>query len=120
VLRTQVDLPDCAARESILRVKLRSAAVAPGVDVPALAARLEGCSGADLENIVREAALAALREAIDAPRIVSAAPRGVRWRVVLTRQRAQELKHFDAAVVMVRPSVAAQAPFELAEPAALE
>ncbi|HET7487059.1 MAG TPA: ATP-dependent zinc metalloprotease FtsH [Acidimicrobiales bacterium] len=56
-----VDLPDIAGREAILQVHLRGKPVAPDVDVHQLARRTPGFSGADLANVVNEAAIHAGR-----------------------------------------------------------
>lgn len=58
-----VDLPDVAGREGILRVHTRRITVAPDVDVRVLARGTPGFSGADLSNMVNEAALLAARRA---------------------------------------------------------
>ncbi|MET1010840.1 MAG: ATP-dependent zinc metalloprotease FtsH, partial [Actinomycetota bacterium] len=56
-----VDLPDLNGREEILRVHARGVALDPSVDLNTLAARTPGFTGADLENVVNEAALLAAR-----------------------------------------------------------
>jgi cell division protease FtsH len=56
-----VDLPDVKGREEILRVHARGVALDPGVDLRTIAARTPGFTGADLENVVNEAALLAAR-----------------------------------------------------------
>jgi cell division protease FtsH len=56
-----VDLPDLKGREEILRVHSRGVALDPGVDLETIAARTPGFTGADLENVVNEAALLAAR-----------------------------------------------------------
>jgi len=56
-----VDLPDVKGREEILRVHARGVALDPGVDLQTIAARTPGFTGADLENVVNEAALLAAR-----------------------------------------------------------
>ncbi|MBP7693914.1 MAG: ATP-dependent zinc metalloprotease FtsH [Anaerolineales bacterium] len=56
-----VDLADLAGREEILRIHVRGVTLAPGLDVAALARITPGFSGADLANIVNEAALLAAR-----------------------------------------------------------
>lgn len=58
-----VDLPDVGGREGILRVHTRRITVAPDVDVRVLARGTPGFSGADLSNMVNEAALLAARRA---------------------------------------------------------
>jgi cell division protease FtsH len=56
-----VDLPDVKGREEILRVHARGVAIDPAVDLRTIAARTPGFTGADLENVVNEAALLAAR-----------------------------------------------------------
>ena len=76
-----VEAPDLAGRTQILKVHARGKPIAPGVDLEAVARRTPGFSGADLANVLNEAALltarssattiddAALDEAID--RVIS-------------------------------------------------
>jgi len=61
-----VDKPDVRGREAILRVHARSVTLAPTVDLHVLAARTAGMAGADLANIINEAALLAARKGKDA------------------------------------------------------
>jgi cell division protease FtsH len=56
-----VDRPDLRGREAILKVHARGVAMDPAVDLHVLAARTPGFTGADLANIVNEAALLAAR-----------------------------------------------------------
>src|SRR5437588_7534610 len=56
-----VDLPERRGREAILRIHTRHVPVAPDVNLEDLARGTPGFSGADLENLVNEAALAAAR-----------------------------------------------------------
>lgn len=56
-----LDRPDVRGREAILRVHARSVQLAPDVDIKVVAARTPGFVGADLANIVNEAALLAAR-----------------------------------------------------------
>ena len=56
-----VDRPDVAGREEILNVHLQNIRVGEDVDVKQVAAITSGCVGADLANIVNEAALLAAR-----------------------------------------------------------
>ena len=60
-----VDLPDLRGREEILKVHLRRVPVAPDVDVSVIARGTPGMSGADLANLVNEAALLAARQNLD-------------------------------------------------------
>ncbi|HEY7204545.1 MAG TPA: ATP-dependent zinc metalloprotease FtsH [Methylomirabilota bacterium] len=61
-----VDKPDVRGREAILRVHARNVKLAPSVDLQVLAARTPGMAGADLANIINEAALLAARKGKDA------------------------------------------------------
>ncbi|MDD3579817.1 MAG: ATP-dependent zinc metalloprotease FtsH [Desulfobacca sp.] len=56
-----VDRPSLKGREAILKVHIRGVKMAPEVDLYKLAARTPGMVGADLANIVNEAALLAAR-----------------------------------------------------------
>ncbi len=56
-----LDRPDRPARAAILKVHLKRIKAAPGIDLDAIAAITPGFSGADLANLVNEAALAATR-----------------------------------------------------------
>jgi cell division protease FtsH len=59
--RVVVNLPDKAGREAILKVHTRNVPLAPDVALADLAAATPGFSGADLKNLVNEAALLAAR-----------------------------------------------------------
>ncbi|MEH7380093.1 ATP-dependent zinc metalloprotease FtsH [Bacillus sp. JJ1533] len=56
-----VDRPDVKGREAVLRVHARNKPFEESVDLKAIAARTPGFSGADLENLLNEAALVAAR-----------------------------------------------------------
>jgi len=77
--------PDARARAAILRATARNTPLAPDVEVDALASALDGYSAADCAALVREAALTAMRESLQAT-VVTAA-------------------HFEAARATVRPSL---------------
>ena len=57
-----VSLPDLKGREAILKVHARNKKLASDVDLEALARRTPGFSGADLENVLNEAAILTVRE----------------------------------------------------------
>ncbi|MGH7770668.1 MAG: ATP-dependent zinc metalloprotease FtsH [Candidatus Binatia bacterium] len=59
--RVVVPRPDVKGREGILNVHIRKVPLAPDVDVSVLARGTPGFAGADLENLVNEAALLAAR-----------------------------------------------------------
>lgn len=56
-----VDKPDVRGREEILRIHSKAVKMAPDVDLKVVAARTAGFAGADLANLVNEAALLAAR-----------------------------------------------------------
>lgn len=60
-----VDIPDLAAREEILKVYADKKPMAPDADIKLLAKKTAGLSGAELENIMNEAAIFAARRGKD-------------------------------------------------------
>lgn len=60
--RVPVELPDLKGREAILKVHAKKIKVADNVDYNKIARMASGASGAELANIVNEAALRAVRE----------------------------------------------------------
>ena len=61
-----VDRPDIRGREKILRLHAKKIKLSPAVDLGVIAAKTPGFVGADLANIVNEAALLAARQGKDA------------------------------------------------------
>ena len=59
--RIPVELPDLAGREAILQIHANDVKMEPGIDLGVLARSTPGASGADLANIINEAALRAVR-----------------------------------------------------------
>ena len=59
--RVPVELPDMAGREAILRVHAKKIRLSDDVDFTAIARASAGCSGAELANLINEAALRAVR-----------------------------------------------------------
>jgi cell division protease FtsH len=57
-----VDKPDVRGREDILRIHAKTVKLTDGVDLKIIAARTAGFAGADLANLVNEAALLAARK----------------------------------------------------------
>jgi cell division protease FtsH len=57
-----VDSPDKSGREAILNVHARNVKLADDVDLPTIAGRNPGFAGADLANLVNEAAMLAARQ----------------------------------------------------------
>ncbi len=77
--------PDVNSRLEILKIHTRNMPLAPDVDLYELAQRTEGYSGADLEALVREAAMRALKENINITKI--------------------HMRHFLEAMEKVKPSI---------------
>ena len=94
----EVPAPDEEGRRAILAVHAGDKPLGDDVDLEELAADLEGYTGADLEAVVRDASMRAIREAADA------------WGVEEADRHADEIaiqgKHFEAAVEKVRPTLA--------------
>ncbi|MCI9542078.1 MAG: ATP-dependent zinc metalloprotease FtsH [Lachnospiraceae bacterium] len=60
--RVPVELPDLAGREAILKVHAKKVKLGDNIDFNAIARAASGASGAELANIINEAALRAVRE----------------------------------------------------------
>lgn len=60
--RIPVELPDYIGREEILKVHAKKVCIGTDVDLKAIAKTASGASGADLANMINEAALRAVRE----------------------------------------------------------
>jgi cell division protease FtsH len=89
-----VDKPDVKGREDILRIHTKGVKIAPDVDLKVVAARTAGFAGADLANLINEAALLAARNdktAVDMQDFESAIDRLVagleKRRVMSTKER---------------------------------
>jgi cell division protease FtsH len=89
-----VDKPDIRGREEILRIHIKGVKLADGVDLKVVAARTAGFAGADLANLVNEAALLAARgdkQAVDMKDFESAIDRLIagleKKRVMNTKER---------------------------------
>ena len=103
-----IDRPDVRGREQILRVHVRGVTLDPTVDLVAIAARTVGFVGADLANLVNEAALLAARadkpavgpgdfdEAID--RVVAGLERKSR---VMSKAEKEIVAHHEAGHALI-------------------
>jgi cell division protease FtsH len=108
-----VDKPDVRGREAILRLHARAVVLGPDVALNVIAARTPGFAGADLANIVNEAALLAARkeknavemsdfeEAID--RVVAGLEKRSR---VLSEKERDIVAHHEMGHALVASSVA--------------
>lgn len=87
--RVVLEMPDLEARENILAIHARNKPFEKGVDWKAIARRTVGFSGADLENLLNEAAIGAARE--DRKEIIMADVEEAALKVKLgaARKRAQ-------------------------------
>ena len=83
--RINLDVPDLAGRLGILKVHARNKVLANTVDLSAVARRTTGMSGADLENLLNEAAIRATRRSATA--IASDDIEGAYFDVLLGRVR---------------------------------
>jgi transitional endoplasmic reticulum ATPase len=77
--------PDYDARLEILRILTRRIPLSRDVDLRDIARRTEGYSGADVEAVVREAVMSALRESLSTREI--------------------SMKHFNRALEIIKPSI---------------
>src|SRR3954452_14965018 len=89
-----VDKPDVKGREAILRIHVKGVKIGPDVDLKVIAQRTAGFAGADLANLVNEAALLAARNnksAVDRKDFESAIDRLIagleKKRVMSTKER---------------------------------
>jgi cell division protease FtsH len=89
-----VDKPDVKGREEVLRIHSKQVKLGPDVDLKVVAARTAGFAGADLANLVNEAALLAARKdktAVEMPDFEEAIDRLIagleKKRVMSTKER---------------------------------
>ncbi|MHA1909030.1 MAG: CDC48 family AAA ATPase [Candidatus Thorarchaeota archaeon] len=80
--------PDIRARAEILRVHTKNMPLSPDVDIDILSEMTEGFSGADIEGLTREAAMAAVRDD---------------W-----KPKPVTMDHFREALKEVRPTITAE------------
>ncbi|GIF09483.1 AAA family ATPase [Actinoplanes siamensis] len=81
--------PDGPARAAILRASARSVPLDESVDLDALGADLEGFSAADCAALIRESALAAMRDSLEASTVTAANVSTARERVRASLDAAQ-------------------------------
>jgi cell division protease FtsH len=105
--RVSVQPPDRAGREAILRVHTRSVPLAPEVDLGAIASSTPGMVGADLANLVNEAALLAARrnhERVTPQDLTDALERivlGAERKVMLTEEDRRRTAYHEAGHAIV-------------------
>lgn len=96
-----VDRPDIKGRQEILKVHVKGKPISPGVELGVIARRTPGFTGADLSNLVNEAALMAARKnknKIDMPEMEEAAERVImgperRSRVISDKEKRLTAYH---------------------------
>ncbi|BBH65040.1 ATPase [Actinoplanes sp. OR16] len=81
--------PDGEARAAILRASARSVPLDPSVDLDAMGADLDGFSAADCAALIRESALAAMRDSLEASTVTAANVAAARSRVRASLDPAQ-------------------------------
>jgi transitional endoplasmic reticulum ATPase len=81
--------PDGDARAEILRSAARSVPLAPDVDLAALGSTLDGFSAADCAALIRESALAAMRESLDAATVTAEHVQAARGRIRASLEPSQ-------------------------------
>ncbi len=98
-----VDAPDLEGRKGVLRVHAHDKPIAPGVDLDIIARRTPGMTGADLANLLNEAALLAARggmEQIGMPQLEAAIERiiaGAERRTRVMSEREQRVIAYHEA-----------------------
>ena len=95
--KVTLDLPHRNARDAILAVHVRKVPLAADVDLDQLAARTIGFSGADLKNLVNEAALTAARENLS--EVTDHCFELARDRIVLGEKRDAQLSQEERKIV---------------------
>jgi cell division protease FtsH len=111
--RISIDRPDIRGRLDILRVHARGKPIAEEVDLELVARRTVGFSGADLANVVNEAAILASRrssEVIHSAQLVEAIERVVagpeRPSRILTPEDRDRIAYHEAGHAVVAASIA--------------
>jgi cell division protease FtsH len=84
-----LELPDLIARVAILKVHCRRVPLASDIDLDKIAAGTPGFSGADLKNLINEAAMAAARDNVD--KVTAAHFDAMRDRIMMGSQRTMAI-----------------------------
>ena len=114
-----VDRPDKSGRLAILRVHAKGVQLAPSVDLEVIAAMTVGFAGADLANILNEAALLAVRgekEAVDTSDLQEAVERVIagleKKNRVLNRQEKERVAYHEVGHALVAMNVSGSDPVQ--------
>ncbi len=92
----EIPIPDEKTRKEILKIHTRNMPLASDVSLEELAKRTNGFTGADLENLVREAGMHAIRELLTETKLEEINPQII------------EARHFEKALQTIRPSVSTE------------
>ena len=102
-----VDRPDIKGREAVLRIHAKNVKLSPDVDLSIVAARTAGFAGADLANLVNEAALLAARkdktsvEAHDFDEAIDRLVAGLEKKRVINRKEREIIAYHEAGHAIV-------------------
>ncbi|HEY8368825.1 MAG TPA: AAA family ATPase, partial [Thermodesulfobacteriota bacterium] len=102
-----VDRPDLEGRQQILAIHVRNVKLAPDVDLRVIAQRTPGFVGADLANVVNEAALLAARkgkssvEMADFEEAIDRQVAGLRKRRVMNEREKSRVAYHEAGHALV-------------------
>ena len=114
-----VDRPDKSGRLAILKVHAKGVQLAPSVDLEVIAAMTVGFAGADLANILNEAALLAVRgkkEAVDTSDLQEAVERVIagleKKNRVLNRQEKERVAYHEVGHALVAMNVSGSDPVQ--------
>src|SRR3989339_347190 len=107
-----VDRPDIKGREEILKVHCKNVKLGKGVDIKIIAARTPGFVGADLANVVNEAALLAARvgnEAVNMDNFEESINRGIagleKKKRVMSKKEQEIIAYHESGHALVAESV---------------
>jgi len=106
-----VDKPDVKGREEVLRIHTKQVKLSPDVDLRKVAARTAGFAGADLANLVNEAALLAARKdktAVDMTDFDEAIDRliaGLEKKRVMSRKEREIVAYHESGHAIVASSI---------------
>jgi cell division protease FtsH len=106
-----VDKPDVKGREEVLRIHTKQVKLSPEVDLRVVAARTAGFAGADLANLVNEAALLAARKdktAVDMSDFDEAIDRliaGLEKKRVMSRKEREIVAYHESGHAIVATAI---------------
>jgi cell division protease FtsH len=106
-----VDKPDVKGREEVLRIHTRAVKLSPQVDLRVVAARTAGFAGADLANLVNEAALLAARkdktavEMLDFDEAIDRLIAGLEKKRVMSRKEREIVAYHESGHAIVATTI---------------